>query len=92
MKFPRASSPLFAVVLAIAAVAAYAEPPDPVAARVSAPEWTKADSNRDGFLTKDELISYPTIGQDFARIDSDGDGRLSQAEYTSWMDLDHDDC
>jgi hypothetical protein len=69
---------------------ANAQSSDTVNARESAPEWSKADSNRDGFLTKDELVPYPTLGNDFDEIDTDGDNKLSQAEYVSWMDSDHD--
>ena len=90
MKFARISNPLFAVSIAIASFAAYAEPSDMVNAKESAPEWSKADSNRDGFLTKEELVSYPTLGQDFAKIDTDGDSKISEAEYTAWMDMKHD--
>jgi len=84
----------FALALAAAFVAqgAFAVPNNDgtVDARESAPEWSKADSNRDGFLTKEELVSYPTLGNDFDDIDTDGDNKLSESEYTTWMQMDHD--
>lgn len=84
MKIPRITNPLFAATLAVVSVAAFATPPETVQGRENAPEWTKADSNRDGFLTKNELVSFPTLGQDFDEIDTDGDNKISQQEYVNW--------
>lgn len=86
MKFSRMTNPLFAATLAMMSVAAFAEPSEMVKPKQMAPEWTKSDSNRDGFLTKDELVSYPTLGQDFDKIDTDGDNKISQEEYVNWED------
>lgn len=90
MKFPRISNPLFAMALAIVSVAAFAEPADMTNGKQTAPEWTNADSNRDGYLTKNELVSYPAIGQDFDKIDADGDNKISQQEYVLWHDTKRD--
>jgi hypothetical protein len=87
MKLPRISNPLFAISLAVVSVAAFAETSEIPGSRDAAPEWTDADSNRDGYLTKDELVSYPAIGQDFEKIDADGDNKITAAEYASWMDM-----
>lgn len=57
-------------------------------ARPAAPEWSESDTNRDGYLTKDELVPFPTLGQDFDTIDTDDDGRVSEAEYKDWRDRD----
>ena len=57
-------------------------------ARPAAPEWSDSDTNRDGYLTKEELIPFPTLGQDFEKIDSDRDGRISEAEYRDWRERD----
>jgi hypothetical protein len=54
------------------------------AARPAAPEWSESDSNRDGYLTKEELIPFPAVLKHFEKIDSDGDGRISEAEYGDW--------
>ncbi|MGB0133975.1 hypothetical protein [Dokdonella sp.] len=87
MKFPRIRNPLFAAMLTILSFAAYAEKSDNVVgSRDAAPEWTDADSNRDGYLSKEELMPYPTLGQDYAEIDTNDDGKISQAEYVDWMD------
>lgn len=51
-----------------------------------APEWTESDTNRDGYLTKEELIPFPTVLRKFEQIDSDRDGRLSEAEYRAWFE------
>lgn len=84
MKFPRIANPLFAASLAVVSIAAFAEPSDVTNKKETAPEWTKADSNRDGFLTKNELVSYPTLGQDFDKIDTDHDNKISAQEYIDW--------
>ncbi len=84
MKLPRITNPLFAASLVIVSFAAFAEPSETVQGRDNAPEWTKADSNRDGYLTKDELVSFPALGQDFDKIDTDGDNKISQTEYVDW--------
>ncbi|SFN51668.1 hypothetical protein [Dokdonella immobilis] len=81
---------LLASTLVFAAVSANAAADDMSGHQASAPEWTDADSNRDGYLSKEELVPYPTLGQDFARIDTNSDGKLSKDEYVSWMSMDHD--
>ena len=81
---------LLAMGALLAAGSAFAGTDNMAARRDSAPEWTDADSNRDGYLSKDELVPYPTLGQDFDRIDTDHDGKLSKAEFSTWMDMDHD--
>ena len=55
-------------------------------ARPAAPEWSESDTNRDGYLTKAELVPFPTLGRDFDTIDTDRDGRISEAEYRDWRD------
>lgn len=89
MKFPRITHPLVAATLMAVSFSAFAQPAATGTGKETAPEWTKADSNRDGFLSKDELVPYPTLGQDFDEIDSDGDGKISESEYASWFDADH---
>lgn len=87
MKLPSIKNPLFAATLTILSFAAFAEPADNMAgSRDAAPEWTSADTNRDGYLSKEELMPFPTLGQDYAEIDTDDDGKISQTEYVEWMD------
>lgn len=51
-----------------------------------APEWTSTDTNRDGYLTKEELIPFPSVLRSFEEIDTDHDGRISEAEYRVWIE------
>jgi hypothetical protein len=88
MKLPAITNPLFALALAVVSFAAFAEPSSTGnSSKETAPEWSQADTNRDGFLTKNELVSYPTLGQDFDKIDANGDNRISQDEYIAWRKL-----
>jgi hypothetical protein len=87
MKFPRITNPLFALSLVVVSFAAFAESSKINNGKETAPEWSKADSNRDGFLTKDELVPYRTLGQDFDKIDTNGDNRISQDEYIAWREV-----
>jgi hypothetical protein len=56
----------------------------------AAPEWTESDTNRDGYLTKEELIPFPGVLKHFEEIDTDRDGRISKDEYQAWRDNKHD--
>lgn len=51
-----------------------------------APEWSSTDTSRDGYLTKDELIPFPSVLKNFEVIDTDHDGRISEAEYQVWVE------
>ena len=42
------------------------------------------DSNKDGFLTKDELTGSPALVHNFKDIDKNGDGKLSMDEWKSY--------
>lgn len=45
-------------------------------------QFRHADSNADGYLSPDEVrAKFPGIAKGFARADTDGDGRLSLAEF-----------
>ena len=44
-------------------------------------EFRAADTNRDGFLSPDEMRNrFPYMAKEFARVDRDGDGRVSLEE------------
>ena len=44
-------------------------------------EFSSADSNGDGYLSADEARRFPTLAKNFQRVDTDGDGRISQREF-----------
>lgn len=46
--------------------------------------WSSDDKNKDGYLDREELMAYPTVIRKFKDIDSNGDNKLSQAEYDTW--------
>ena len=46
--------------------------------------WTKLDANSDGKLSSTEVSSNTTISGAFPGMDSNGDGFVTQAEYTAY--------
>ncbi len=88
MKYPRIANTLFAASLAIVSLVAFAEASDTGTTDDPELQWTKADSNRDGFLTKDEMVPFPNLVHHFDKIDSNADMKISEAEYRAWMDGD----
>jgi hypothetical protein len=46
--------------------------------------WDDLDTNKDGYLTKDELQGSPALVTHFSKIDTDGDGKISQAEWKAY--------
>ena len=43
--------------------------------------FDELDVNKDGYLTKNEVMGNPGVAQNFARIDKDGDGKISPEEW-----------
>ena len=85
MMTPRIRKPLFAATLGLVSLAAFAQTPAPTGgSSEKAPEWSESDSNRDGFLTKDELVPFPGVVKQFEVIDADRDGKISEMEYKDW--------
>jgi Ca2+-binding EF-hand superfamily protein len=59
----------------------------PAAARVAYLEQFKAaDKDRNGYLEPAELAENPLARDTFALLDSDGDGKLFEAEALAWFD------
>src|SRR6185312_2884556 len=44
-------------------------------------DWDELDSNKDGFLTKDELTGSPALVHNFNDIDTNKDGKISMDEW-----------
>lgn len=52
-------------------------------ANPTADMFVKADANRDGKLSRDEVKSLPAIAEKFDMLDKDKDGALSAEEFAS---------
>jgi hypothetical protein len=48
--------------------------------RQAAEELRRADTDGDGFLSREEARRFPFLSRDFDRVDADGDGRISIQE------------
>ncbi|HEU4662614.1 MAG TPA: hypothetical protein VFS55_01145 [Dokdonella sp.] len=51
--------------------------------------WDQKDSNKDGYITKEELKGDPALLTHFDAIDSDRDMKISPTEWRAWG---HDDA
>ena len=88
MKMPRIRNRWFAMAIAVASIAAFAESPAPAANNASETnQWTTADKNRDGMLSWEELLPFPAFSQDFDGIDANRDGKISRDEYAAWREV-----
>jgi Ca2+-binding EF-hand superfamily protein len=47
-------------------------------------EWVKADSDKDGTISRDEAEQAPTIKSVFTNADRDSDGILRKQEHEAW--------
>jgi len=50
-------------------------------------QFRAADANGDGYLQPPEARRFPAIARDFARVDDDGDGRISLREFLQFRRL-----
>lgn len=65
--------------------AAMAQSTAPAANQDAAAVFAKADKNGDKKLSAEEAKSLPAIAEQFAKIDTDGDGFISEAEFMKAM-------
>jgi serine/threonine protein kinase len=49
--------------------------------RKSEQDFRSADANSDGYLDRIEMERFPGMAKAFQRVDADGDGRVSRAEF-----------
>src|SRR5262249_14492977 len=47
-------------------------------------DWDALDSNKDGYLTKDELTGSPALVHNFNDIDTNKDGKISMDEWKAY--------
>lgn len=45
--------------------------------------FVRADVNKDGKVTKDEVVKFPAISAKFTELDADKDGALSKQEFAA---------
>lgn len=84
-RLPTIRNPLFAIAFGAVAVAAFAQSPAQAGDdHHKAPEWSDSDTDRDGYLSRDELIPFPGVLKKFDEIDLDDDNRISELEYSDW--------
>lgn len=50
-----------------------------------APPFAVLDKQGRGFLDTSDAEAYPLLSNDFIHADADGDGKLSKAEYDTWV-------
>lgn len=53
-------------------------------AMANATTFESLDGNGDGFIARDEVPADHTLAAEFATHDTDGDGRLSMAEFDAY--------
>jgi hypothetical protein len=68
---------------------AFAQTPSPGQAKPERPmrhgmDTTRLDLNADGFISREEAKAHPRLERGFARIDGNGDGKLSADEMTQF--------
>lgn len=49
-------------------------------------EFAEVDTDKDGFVSKEESVAIVGLKKVFANFDADGDDKLSEEEFTNYMD------
>ncbi|HEY6943329.1 hypothetical protein [Dokdonella sp.] len=95
MKMKSTSAWTLSLLLVAGACAAQVSPSNPPAtnandeptrgaAMTSDASWDGKDTNKDGYITKEELKGDPALLTHFDAIDTDHDMKLSPAEWKAW--------
>ncbi|HZM44867.1 MAG TPA: EF-hand domain-containing protein [Burkholderiales bacterium] len=77
-----------AVALPTAVLAADADSPSRPPSASGAPRdagmtFNSLDTNKDGYVTREEAKNSATLSKQFSQLDKDGDGKLSAAELAA---------
>ena len=48
-------------------------------------DFEALDGDGDGFISRQEAATHPTLSQEFRGVDVDGDGLLSRGELRGWI-------
>jgi hypothetical protein len=95
MKNITTSAYALSLLLAASACGAQVSPSNPPAtdaqdrptqgrAMTSDASWDAKDTNKDGYITKEELKGDPALLTHFDKIDTDHDMKISPAEWKAW--------
>ena len=71
------------LVLVLSLIAAAAAAREPRSTRLFE-QWQRADSDRDGALSRSEAQAMPALSPYFDAIDRDGNGRITADEVRAW--------
>lgn len=75
-----------AATFSLAACAHDPRPDGPSSATATRTHLQELDRNRDNMLTRDELDADHRLALEFSTWDSDGDGRITEAEFFAYVE------
>lgn len=79
--FEACSVALFAACAIGASMGVHAQTPIRPGGRVGEAAFARADTNKDGRLSREEAVRLPAISERFDQIDTDHDGFISPMEF-----------